>query len=126
MRIIKEQMLNEMALDRQDAIDKCRSLGKKFIAHFEKIYNNPYSQTVHHWCQEMQSWYDNISEIVLAYNKKKLSVYQKIEWFYNFGSSHDLYFNHNFDKMEKYQELMNEIEYNHKSVYEAIKHIFDL
>ena len=37
-RLMKNHRIDEMAYERNDAIDRCASLGKKFIAHFHKVY----------------------------------------------------------------------------------------
>ena len=41
LRKLDEELLNEMAMSRADAIDRCISLGKKFLEHFHKVYTEP-------------------------------------------------------------------------------------
>lgn len=117
--------LIEMALSRTDAIDRCIGKGKIFIEHFNKIYNNPKVDTVHHWCSEMQSWYNDIMNIVIKSNNKHLNNSQKKDWFYSFGSSYEEYFNYDEDKIEKYEEFIDYLDTSN-DVYNSILKIFSL
>ena len=36
---MKIRVLNEMALSREIAVDRCIGLGRRFIEHFKKIYD---------------------------------------------------------------------------------------
>lgn len=83
--------LYEMALSRPDAIERCYSLGKKFIEYFHKIYVSDYkhSTAIHHWISEMQAWYDAVIDIVLKNNQKHLNGSQLRDRFYSFGSSYE-------------------------------------
>lgn len=100
------QMMNEMAIPRADAIDLCTSLGKNFINHFKEIYiKGKHDVDFKHHCQELQSWYDKINDIVLKQNNKKLSKIQKIDWFFTAGSSLEDIFN-NEELENKYEEFI--------------------
>lgn len=125
MKIIKEQVLTEMAMSRPDAMEKCEALGMKFIEHFVKIYNSPQSETVHHWSKEMQAWYDSISRIKIKNTNKFLTIPEKIDWFYSFTSSYEDYFNNDVDKIYKYNQLITGVELTN-DVYATIIDIFDL
>lgn len=88
------QLMNEMAMPRADAIELCISLGEKFTNHFKEIYEKGKNDIdFKHHCQELQSWYDKVNEIVLKQNNKKLSKTQKIDWFFTRGSSLENIFN---------------------------------
>ena len=125
MKIIKEQMLNEMSVSRPEAMEKCEALGIKFIEHFVKIYNNPHSQTVHHWSKEMQAWYDSVSRIKIKKINKPLTIPEKIDWFYSFTDSYEDYFNNDEDKIYKYKQLITGVELT-GDVYRTVVNIFDL
>lgn len=90
MNFIKEDILNEMAISRSDAIDKCEELGIKFIEHFEKIIKEPKSSSVNHWMNEMQRWLDRINKFVLTQNKKLIPTGDKINWFFNANSTPEI------------------------------------
>lgn len=80
--------LNEMTLERNDAIIKCGSLGRQFIEHFHKIVKSGKSaQDFNHHCSEMQNWWDDVRVIVLKCNKKTISMTQLLDWFLTAGSS---------------------------------------
>lgn len=90
MNFIKEDILNEMAISRSDAIDKCEELGIKFIEYFEKIIKEPKSSSVNHWMNEMQKWLDRINKFVLTQNKKLIPTGDKINWFFNANSTPEI------------------------------------
>lgn len=101
--------LNEMAYSRPDAIDRCASLGKKFIEHFDKIYKEPKNQAVNHWCNEMQVWYNSVKEISLKPKNKPLNGTQMRDWFYTFGSDSSVYFN-DMTENDIYEEFIDKLE----------------
>lgn len=119
------QELNEMAIDRNTAIDKCISYGKQFIIHFNKIYKEPHCMYVKHWCKEMQTWFDIMSDFVLKHNKRHLVGAERYDWFYSFGSSFEEFFNYNTDEIESYIQFIDELEKT-KDVYESIHKIFNI
>lgn len=119
---LEEQSLNEMAYSRADAMERCYSLGKRFIEHFDKIYKEPKSQAVNHWCGEMQNWYNKIRDITLKPNNKHLNRTQMRDWFYTFGSDPTEYFD-SLDENEVYEEFIDELE-NTDNISDAIKKIF--
>ena len=58
-------VLNEIAMSRRDAIDKCSDLGYQFVKHFKKVIQEGIeSEDFHHHCKEMQSWYEQVKDIV--------------------------------------------------------------
>ena len=118
---LEEEYLYEMAYSRADAMERCYSLGKRFIEHFDKIYKESQAQAVNHWCAEMQAWYNNVREITLKPKNKHLNRTQMRDWFYTFGSDPTEYFKNN-DENETYEEFIDELE-NTNSVYEAIQNI---
>lgn len=118
---LEEQCLNEMAYSRVDAMERCYSLGKRFIEHFDKIYKEPDCQAVNHWCGEMQGWYNKIRDITLKPNNKHLNRTQMRDWFYTFGSDPTEYFD-SLDENEVYEEFIDELE-NTDNVSGAIKKI---
>lgn len=101
--------LNEMAYDRSYVIDKCYSLGTQFIEHFKKTYKLGINdKDFKHHCQEMQTWYDTIKNIVLKYNNKKISNDQLVNWFFTAGSSVEVLFG-NDEAGDIYDELIAEL-----------------
>lgn len=92
MEIIDEDSLFEMALKRQDAIDRCISLGVEFAKHFNKVMSlGKTDKDFNHHCQEMQSWYDKVRSIKIKNTNKPLSKSQLWDWFFTAGQdSEDL------------------------------------
>lgn len=79
--------LNEMALNRSDAIDRCCNQGKQFIEHFHKgVHEGVNSNSFQHHCTEMQAFWDNVKFIVLQQNKKQISSDNLLNWFFLCGS----------------------------------------
>ena len=84
---INEEQLNEMALTRNEAIDRCFSLGKQFIDHFHKcVHEGKDSDDFTHHCTEMQAWFDEVKQYKLKQNKRLLTADTLINWFFTVGS----------------------------------------
>ncbi|MBQ6654127.1 MAG: hypothetical protein IJM79_01200 [Erysipelotrichaceae bacterium] len=87
LRKLDEELLNEMAMSRADAIDRCISLGKKFLEHFHKVYTEPNAQSVNHWVNdEMRVWYGDAKTIRLKPNNKSVSVTMLNDCFFTCGA----------------------------------------
>lgn len=80
----------DMAIKRSDAIDRCISLGEKFIEHFHKIYKNPDDINVSHWIGEMQGWLNSVKKLKLKESKDFILKEDLYDWFYTAGSSPDV------------------------------------
>lgn len=90
MKVYKIRKIDDMAIQRRDAIDRCISLGEKFIEHFHKIYKNPNDINVNHWMGEMQGWLDTVKRIRLKESKDFILDGDLYDWFYTAGSSPDV------------------------------------
>lgn len=105
----------EMAYERRDAIDRCASLGEKFIEHFHKVYSlGVEDRDFEHHCQEMQSWYDSVKDIVLKSSNRKLSNNQLIDWFFTKGSSTEYLFKDEVE-VDEYNEFIVNLLSNRRS-----------
>lgn len=107
------KVLKEMAIERADAIEICLSLGKKFIEHFHKLYNEgKNSPDFNHHCAEMQAWYDKCRILTLKNTKRKnttrmISSSNLLDWFFEAGGSIDE--SNGFDSYEEssvYEDFM--------------------
>ena len=98
---------NEMAMSKSDAIDRCISLGTKFIEHFHKVYTNPQSESLNHWVNaEMQPWLNAIRNITLKPNNKHLLCVQISDWFLTAGSNYsDLITDCDDEELEAYDKF---------------------
>lgn len=98
--------LNERAFSRMDAMDKCIDLGKQFIDHFHKIYEEGKNSKdfVHH-CTEMQAWLNYVRSIKLKTTKRYLTPSDLIDWFFTAGECIDA--DNGFDTYEEV-DLYNE------------------
>ena len=84
--LIKKEASYEMAYDRPDAIDRCSSLGKRFVEHFITTCKDGInSKDFKHRCQEMQSWWDDVKGIKLKESKKLISISALNDWFFTLG-----------------------------------------
>lgn len=84
---IVDTAVYDMALSRTDAMDRCISLGKRFIEHFDKIYKNPNDRSVQHWKGEMKGWLDSVKEIKLKNTNKPLLNTELHDWFFTAGAN---------------------------------------
>lgn len=106
---MKFNTINEMAYDRSYVIDTCYSLGMQFIKHFEKVYSLGINdKDFKHHCQEMQTWYDTVKNMVLKSNNKRIDNDQLVNWFFTAGSSIEVLFG-NDEAGNIYDELIAEL-----------------
>lgn len=106
---MKFNTINEMAYDRSYIIDKCYSLGIQFIKHFKKVYSLGINdKDFKHHCQEMQTWYDIVKNMVLKSNNKRINNEQLVDWFFTAGSSIEVLFG-NDEAGDIYSELIAEL-----------------
>lgn len=97
-------VIKETAYTQSKAIDRCASLGRQFIDHFHKVVEEgDQSPDFKHHCQEMQTWWEDVRDIVLKHNKKRISKVDLIDWFFTKGSSIEIQIK------ESYQELYEEL-----------------
>lgn len=78
--------LLDMSFTQSDAIDRCNSLGRQFINHFDNIYKNPKSQSVNQWITEMTNWWKEVKQIRLKSDNKPISNSKLHDWFFTVGS----------------------------------------
>lgn len=97
--------LNEMSLSRSDAMDRCISLGEKFIEYFHNIYHNRNSTDINHWISEMSSWYNSVKKIRLKSTNKPLLINNLMDWFFTAGSNPEEFLGCDLDELEKYNNL---------------------
>ena len=79
--------VNDMALSRTDAMDRCISLGKRFIEHFDKVYKNPNDSARNHWLSEMNAWWKSVKEIKLKNTNKPPLNGEYRDWFFTAGAN---------------------------------------
>ena len=102
--------LNEMSYPRSEAIDRCASLGEKFIEHFEKSYIGGIdSEDLKHHCAEMQSWYDAVNRMTIKPRAKMLDIDQMINWFFLAGGSLEYMFHNNDDMQNAYNKFIKSL-----------------
>ncbi len=117
---VNTKSATEMAMTRQDVIERCISLGKNFIEHFHKVYTMKSQNFVHH-CREMQSWLDSINSIKFKSNLKSLSKTEKMDWFFTVGSTPD-YFLKDDEEVSAYENFVVSLLANSElTVAEALK-----
>lgn len=98
----------EMALPQGKVIDKVRDLSTPIFKHCMKIimYGKEEKQTLHHWCHELNSWFDQCVECQI---KRKRNPYptkeELIKWLTDYYSKvEDIKrIRNNIDKEYQYQ-----------------------
>ena len=118
-------MLNEnnITLSRVDAMDRCISLGKHFIEHFDKIYTNHNDQNVNHLISEMTNWYEEVKQITLENTNKPILKGELRDWFFTAGANPESFMNHaTNDELEKY-DIFSEKILSGLDVFTALKNV---
>lgn len=123
---IKDNGLFDMALTRQDAIDRCISLGKKFIEHFDKIYNNRNNNAFNHWAKEMKTWLNQVKEIKLKPKNNYILNGQLRDWFFTAGAApEDFMLNPDDKELQMYDSFCEKL-LSGKDIYNALNELFEL
>lgn len=105
-RIVDTAVL-DMALSRADAMDRCISLGKKFISHFDKIFKSPKDDAVQHWQGEMKGWFNSVKEIKLKSTNKPILNSELHDWFFTAGAdAKDFMQNPSNEEIELYDKFI--------------------
>ena len=91
--------IQDMAMDRRQAMNRAMDLAPRFVEHFDKIWQYPQSTARSHWASEMQAWLDQILGIKLKESNKPLSLQQKMDWFFTNGSESETLFNDRAEAM---------------------------
>ncbi len=120
--------LDDFARNRIDACDKCVSLNDIFKEHFDKIYNNKNDiENLNHWSDEMNSWWKEVSSIILKQNNKKINFTDMTDWFFiggNHAHARECFTNDNIKQEEKVYKEFCKILYNETNdVREALKKV---
>jgi rubrerythrin len=115
--------IQDMALSRTDAMDRCISLGKQFIQHFDKMYKEPTNSATEHWLAEMDNWYKSVKQIKLKQNNSPLLTGELRDWFFTAGAN-AVDFMKSADRKEEevYDKFVNDI-ISKDSVREAYKNL---
>lgn len=100
----------DIVLSRTDAMDRCISLGKKFIQHFDKIYKHPESDARIHWMTEMESWYKKVKEIKLKQSNDYILSGELRDWFFTAGANpQDFMQNPTNEELKIYDNFTNKL-----------------
>lgn len=79
----------EQAKERSKIYSLCFDLGKQFITHFHKVYQDilkgNYTDYMHH-CREMQGWWNKVKDIRYKHNKKLITDDNLIDDFFTCGA----------------------------------------
>ena len=106
----KSIQLQEMEMERADAIDRCISKGKVFIEHFEKIEDREDDSTINHWTSEMFTQLADVRDIVLKHNNKLILNGNLRDWFFTAGSEPEYIMRNPTDKkLEDYDEFVTRL-----------------
>lgn len=115
--------VNDMALSRTDAMDRCISLGKKFIEHFDKVYKNPNNSARNHWLSEMNTWWKSVKEIKLKNTNKPPLNGEYRDWFFTAGANpEDFMKSPTYMESKSYDDFVNAL-LNGANIESAVKRI---
>lgn len=80
--------ISEFAQSRQKIIDDCIALGKQFAHHFNKIMDEGIeSLYFKHHCDELQNYFNQVSNTKFKHNNKRLTTENLIDWFFTTGQN---------------------------------------
>ena len=114
--------LYEMSMPRADAIDRCVSLGKRFIEHFHKVYVSPYDEAVNHWVTELENWYKLVKEIRLKPKGNFLGITFLNDCFFTAGAEPTDFVEMSDKEFSDYERFYTALDRG-LSVREALKEI---
>jgi hypothetical protein len=69
---IAETKLFEMAFERKVAVNKSRHLQNQISRHLVKVYMYQDSEYVNHWCNELNTWLNDIQDNIVRGNNRPL------------------------------------------------------
>lgn len=108
----------------------CRSLGRKFIEHWNKLYadiqNKNFKLAKHH-CQEMQTWWNDIKNLKYKHNKKVVTDEELYDSFFTCGQ-----FSEDFIKdkqsLDVYESKLIPVMLldRNRSLFNIVDHIFNI
>ena len=67
-----------MALSRQKALERLTTRSGNILEHLEKITNDPQSQAVNHWKNEIRNWIREMEEALPHAGKKTAVGWKKL------------------------------------------------
>lgn len=103
--------IEDMAMSRQQAMDRVTDLAPRFVKYFDKIWQCPWSMGCNHWANKMQVWLDHVLRIKLKETGKRLSLQQKMDWFFTNGSESETLFNDRAEAMV-YDDFIEKVAFN--------------
>lgn len=103
--------IEDMAMSRQQAMDRVTDLAPRFVKYFDKICQCPWSMGCTHWVNKMQVWLDQILGIKLKETNKPLSLQQKMDWFFTNGSDSETLFKDQGEAMV-YDDFIEKVAFN--------------
>lgn len=114
----------DFVLARTDAMNRCISLGKQFIEHFDKIYSDPTNQANNHWIKEMCGWWDSVKQIKLKSTNKPILNGELRDWFFTAGANpQDFMHTATNEELSAYDSFITNV-INGVSVEDAIREAF--
>ena len=120
--------LNEMAFSRQDAIDRCVGLGKKFVEHFDKIYNSKDKELIDHWAKEMDSWWNQVKDIKMKPSGRRIYNVDLMDWFFDAGqlATDFMTSDDTFEERDVYEAFEYKLLNRETSVVDLVNEMFPL
>ena len=116
----------DMAYEKGDAMESCRSIGRKFIQHFDKIYNRRDCEAVNHWCGEMQGWFNDVKSIKLKQSKKYIDNDDLWDWFFTAGAeAKDYMLKPNAEEISTYEDFVSDLNIT-KNVRQSITNVLGI
>lgn len=116
----------DMAYEKGDAMEACRSIGRKFIQHFDKIYNRRDCEAVNHWRGEMQGWFNDAKSIKLKQSKKYIDNNDLWDWFFTAGAEiEDYMLKPNAEEISAYEDFVSDLNIT-KNVRQSIANVLGI
>lgn len=125
MKIKKSYYIREFAERKLRAVEKCETLGRKFIEHFRKAFYDTSEGARHHHIAEMQAWWDCVKDIRIKSSNRVISSSDLMDWFFTAGALYGDFLESN-DEIDCYEALIDEMIYDRKKKIQDIwDEIFD-
>jgi hypothetical protein len=103
---LSETKLFEMAFERKVAVNKARNLQNQISRHLIKVYMYRDSEYVNHWCNELNTWLNDIQDNIIRGTKRPL----------DFDTLMKILFVEPLESIAEVQNLMNRVHREYKDL----------
>lgn len=123
---ISEMYLVEMSIERKKLIGNIISLNTKLTDHLFYLLSYPSSLTINHWKNEIINWFDEVGDVTLKPNNKKLDSDTYFKYLYGtkFGDGMEYDMVYKLIKRSEQKEGKLEVKLSDEVIINKFKKLF--